>query len=226
MTKIEGASPEQRAMLEEILEGLDGTELELLSIERPEAGRHARRGEVALRASHGGDIRAHWHAMLVAGAFARRAELEGLPAPVVLVQPGSAGPITAGPIDLEPPSDRDAVVLESLARSAGGAELAELRIRRPYGFAPELTLRVREPHSFLRVVIDRVLAPFAARAWEGYYVEVLDGDGRGWVRGCSTRGGGCISSTRRDLECCGWQGLSHPIEWRPPVCPVYDRRTN
>lgn len=147
-----------------------------------------------------------------------------MPTAAVLIQPDGASGIHAHAIDLEPPSDRDGVVLESLARAAGGSLLTSLVIRRPYGYAAELTLRVDEPHSFLRSMLHGLIAPFAAPAWEGFYVEILDRDGEpGWFRGCSSRSTSCISSTRRDLECCGWQGLGHPIEWEPPVCPVFDR---
>lgn len=224
MTRIEGASAEQRMILEEILDGLEGTGLEAVSIEAVEEEWGAEEGEVAVRATHRGEPRTHWHAMLVAGAFARRLELEGLPTAAVLIQPDGASGIHARAIDLEPPSERDGVVLESLARAAGGSLLTSLAIRRPYGYAAELTLQVDEPHSFLRSVMGGLIAPFAAPAWEGFYVEILDRGGEtGWLRGCSSRSTSCISRTRRDLECCGWQGLGHPVEWAPPVCPVFDR---
>jgi hypothetical protein len=222
-TTIEGASARQAKLLDEILEGMPGTGLRSIRLSTAEAGWGAP-GDLQVKVDFDAEQpRAHWDAMLVAAAFAYRSQLEGLPQIAVWAEPTGASTVEhVRGLALEPAQARDGALLEELAKDAAGRELASLEVVRPFGYAPAVKLQVDEPHSYLRHVIATVCARLSGPMWEGSYVEVVDRAGDLlWLNACSSRLTGCRSYTRRDVECCGRQGLSTPLEWQPPECPVF-----
>jgi len=240
MAEIEGATPEQRALLEELLAEMPNTRLEALRLEPWDPidwdemaslgidrgdPRFAQPTGVALIATRPAevDVRGEWEVELLGLAFRDRAANAGLP-PVLcaghrngrfaLQWTGSQTPI---PVD-------DLPGVEAAFRRAvhaADARVASLEIFRVGGHALAATIEVDEPHSFLRYcarpffgALAPVFEPLA-----GDYVEVRDREpDRVYVRACY--GNGCSRGGREDLACCDPSYRQMALGPPRPLCPI------
>ena len=232
MVEIEGASSEQRELLRNILDGMPGCRLERVIVAGAEPPYRRRPRDVVARVDYPRDrVRAHWEGMLVAGAFRDLSAAHGLPAVAVFAEPDAARAIggdgVAIRLDLEPPHERDGVVLDALVRAAAGEELADLPVLMPYCYAAATRLRPKEPHGFLRYVLESYLQGTGhyTRLWEGSYVEVVDdGDDPIWSTGYSNRMSSGSARTRPDFACCDPFPRRSLFSPNPPPCPVFGER--
>jgi hypothetical protein len=240
MAEVEGATVEQRALLEELLAEMPSTRLEAFRIdpwdpmdwdELASLGiargdpRHARPTGVALVVTRPVDVgvRGEWENELLGIAFRDRSASAGLP-PVLAAGPRHArGPLewseSKAPLpalDLPPVEDgfRKAV-------DAADARVVALEILRVAGHALAATIEVDEPHSFVRYRFRPLLEALApiVEPLTGYYLEVRDHEPEPvYVRACFANG--CTSGARSDLACCDpfyRTGMMGPPQ---PVCPI------
>jgi hypothetical protein len=240
MARIEGASAEQRALLEELLAGMPGTRLEAfrlepwdpidwdelasLGIERGDP-RHAEPTGVALIATRPVqvDTRGEWEVELLGLAFRDRAANRGLP-PVLCAGHRDGRAALQWEHSKAPlPAEELPRVEEHFRRAveAADARVGSFEIFRVGGHAMAATIEVDEPHSFLRYrlrplfqELAPVLEPLA-----GDYVEVRDREPeRVYVRACY--GNGCIRGARADLACCDPFYRTTTMGPPRPLCPI------
>jgi hypothetical protein len=230
---IEGASSEQRRLLEEILASMESTRIPRIVI-RPFV-ETSEEGDVPLPGDHGDEIfvdtgrgfdRGHWEAELLAVAFARRSKASRLRKVACFAFSDGAKTLEWAPPAVEPLTAEALARFESDAvRAAGDSRLESFDVLRPQGHAVALAIQVDEPHAFLRLRSREFLESVAAwrERCDGIYGEIRDEQPRaaltfGWFR----HGG--FSSIRPDVECCApFLGMSHPIDWQgPPPCPLFD----
>ena len=241
MTAIEGASPQQRAILEQILGGLPSTKVRALRVApefdlEPEPDEHGtpppgwdptRPLGDALRLVDpvSPDLRTGWELELIGAAFHRASADAGL-TPIVGAFSQQGGPyFWEG--DSAPPAARpDRAAEEARIRAAAeeaGAVVERIEFLEPDGIAVAVTLRVPEAHQFLRKSLSSFTEASGHndQARAGSYLEVRDGATEPvYQLGCS--GSGCMSSSRRDVACCAPGGLSRPIlDPGPPPCPAF-----
>lgn len=231
---IEGASPEQQQLLDEILAALGPTSIEAIRLRpfdpgppedehAPAPGPHGIELHAATES-----MRGHWEAELTAAAFRARSAALGLPRVVCVSVPDSGTNLEWSDRRLQEPlgeaekSDLEATVRRAAA--VAGVEQLRFQLLHPHGTALAVAVRVAEAHRFLRSKLRPFrgeLLPWLARL-EGLYVEVLDGDPQPvWVEIASPAGGGC--AVRGDVQCCsGPVGFSQGYDWDgPPPCPVF-----
>jgi hypothetical protein len=234
---IEGASPEQRDLLLEILAGLRSAAIARIELrphepEPPEEGldppAHPRRGEDIVVDVEPYSIRASWEVDLLATTYRRRAREVKL-GRVVWGELRWSGRTYSG-TSLEgrearrPLKPQETEALQAAISTAAADELERMQVLKPDAHAVAVTLRVAEPHAFMRLRLQDFLR--AAHDWNqrlaGFYLEVRDDQPgavymQGWV------GSGGIASTRPDLECCAPPTLGMAIDAPPPPrCPVFD----
>jgi hypothetical protein len=238
MTTIEGASPEQRAILEAILDRIAAPRIRALRISpeydhEPEPDEHGNppsdwdpdkpRGDgLRLLDPEWPDHRTEWEFGLVGDAFYRISAEAGL-TPIVVTSSQQGGryfwgdDVEASGTPLDPVEEG-----ARIQRAAAAAEAAveTMEFIRLGGTAVAVTLRVPESHSFLRWAL-------------GPFLEASGHHDRGRLSSHLTirdeqadpayQLAPGMSATRQDVMCCAPGGLSHPLEWQPPSCPVYDR---
>ena len=175
-------------------------------------------------------VRSRWEGQLLAGAARTRFEGERLGSISWVSHPDGGSTVAqARALALDPPTDRDGVVLRALVEATAREELEELEILRPYGFAAAMTLRVPDAHSFIRLVLKQFLERSSRYSglWDGSLVEVRDGeDDPAWISAYTARTTAGAGWVRPDVECCddATFARSRSIAWEgPPPCPVFDR---
>lgn len=241
MIEIEGASPEQRAILEALLAGLPSTQMGRLRVE-PEYDLEPERDEhdnppadwdpttplgdaLRLLDPPRPDVRSQWELELVGMAFHRASAKSGL-TPVVAASSQNGGPYfwedtrSEGPT----PDRRDVQGRIQAAAAATGALLDRVEFLQPGGLAVAVTLAVPEAHGFLRhglTAFNQLSSEQGGLA--GTYLEVVDGSSEPvYVLAC--RDFGCMSSSRADVACCAPRGLGRGImDPGPPPCPFPSR---
>jgi hypothetical protein len=228
---IEGASPEQRQILLEILAGLASSEISGIFVS-PHTPVYE--DDVAPPPRPFGDrvavdfpsksLRPRWEATLLAEAFVARSRRVGLTKIAWLGLPREERSLEwVG----EPCEPLDAEALENLQQSiaaASGNTLERVHVLRPDAHALAVTLRIAEPHAFLR---DRLhdFTMLAEHEWipllAGLYLEVRDAElDPAYV--LARHGSGGMSSSRGNLECCAPRGFGRPEGAPPPpACPIF-----
>jgi len=216
--KIEGASPAQEAILREIFEGLESSEIEAVRVER-----HDERG-LGLEVTQPDplDVRGQWEAVLVAHAFRDRSAGNQLD-PVAWVGTPGSGHAVGGPRTARPtPQDRDEIRgrVESAAAETD-ALLDRLEILQPLGVAKAVTLAVANVHAYLRYGVRAFLklSGHYDDAFDGSFVAIVDGERLpAWVTGYAGHWG--IGTRRPDVECCDPRvSFGVPIYYSgPPPC--------
>jgi hypothetical protein len=230
---IEGASPEQRQLLHEILSGLGGPAPSRIVV-RPHEPRYEDDTVPRLPEPHGDAVvldfapegrRADWEATLLAFAFARRSSAAGLPKVAWCEWPDRGFMLELAKPSIEPLSGEAIDCFRAaVVAAAGDARLERLDVLRPDGHAFALVLRVDEPHAWLRFRSRAFL--WAAEQWrgrsDGIYIEMCDTEPAPVLRVGWHRMGG-FSGSRRDVECCApILGFGRPIGAPPrPPCPVF-----
>ncbi len=232
-TVVQGGSRRERALLRRVLDGMEPTTLERITIAPPDARRKTEAGEavaITFRPVPGTTTRRQWDQWIVAGGFSRRLLAEGLDAEVDGAD--DRGAFTARPkLDGQPdpqplPDAREAAIVTAIrnAARASDAEVVRLQVHRPYGAAVALTLAPEDPARFLK---DR-LRPLLERLdvyrprLEGVYLAVLDERRELALEwGSWTRNRAGSYWVRRDLTNCSPIRQSEaPGSDPPPACPV------
>jgi hypothetical protein len=240
MAEIEGATAEQRALLEELLAEMPGTQLEAFRLEPWDPvdwdelaslgiargdPRHARPTGVALVATRPVhvDTRGEWELELLGLAFRDRAANLALPPVLCAGHRDARAALQWEHSKARLPAEELARVEEHFRQAveAADARVGSVEIFRVGGHALAATIDVDEPHSFvryrLRPLFQALTAVFEPLA--GDYVEVRDHEPeRVYVRAC--HGNGCIRGARPDLACCDpfyRTGMMGPPR---PLCPI------
>jgi hypothetical protein len=218
MVAVEGATAEQRALLERLVADMPNTRLEALRLEPLDPG-------LALIATRPAelDVREEWETRLLGVAFRDRAAAAGLPPVLCAGHLQMRAPLDSSvakpplaPADLQQIEDRFRRAVD-----AADARVASVEIFVAAGHAIAATIEVDEPHSFLRYrarPLFHALAFVFARL-TGDYVEVRDREPeRVCVRACY--GNGCIRGARGDLACCDPFYRQLSLGPPRPLCPI------
>jgi hypothetical protein len=229
--RIEGGSPGQRRLLRSILTGVGRTGIRHVEVTGAGDWGSPRGVEVRFESKPQGDLRAGWEERLVAGVFRDRSAELGLPKVIAV---SSATLKEGSRIELSRSrAFRPFMAVDAAAVSAGvdraaersGAELERAELLQPHGLAVAIRLRVVKPARFLSKSLGTFFEELdedAAR-YEGRYLEVVDSRNRTVLEefGASRVhwGGGGPSEP---YEGCVFLGLSRPIGYDPPPCPIED----
>jgi hypothetical protein len=224
---ITGASPAQRRVLRSILAGMGRTRIE--GIELSEATGRWPDGDLVLFRVPRDDLRAEWDSHLVGGVFRDRSLTERLPTvAVVAAAHGASNVARANPDSSFRPfraEDANAVLagVEHAARKSG-AELERVELLQPEGLAVAARLQVSKPARFLserwQTLVHELDADTAR--YEGRYLEIVDGRGRPVLEefGVSRLHWGGGGPADRRYAGCVFIGISPPMSYDPPPCPV------
>ena len=216
---IAGGSPEQRALLEEIVTGLGPSMLTRIEV------RESRRGvELAAEAPRPVALRAEWEAWLVAGAFRDGSLERGLPRLVGLAVGDTWMAIQGGPWNggVDDPRTLSREVHRASGRS--GIHFDPYALLRPAGVAPAITFRTGDGAEFLTTYLPRFLEELGDPwRYEGFYLRVEGVNGeRIWEWAGSSRLATGGSGTKPGLEGCNpiQQLGSSMLSPSPPDCPA------
>lgn len=243
LPRIEGASAEQREILEEILAGLPKTRMRELRV-KPEYDLEPERDEhnnpppdwdptiplgdaLWLVEPPHPDLRTEWELEMVGAAFHRASAEAGL-APVVAALSQNGGPYfwagDTSPNGALPSRDEENARIQEAA-AATGALLDRVEFFEPGSLAVAVTLAVPEPHGFLRhgLAAFKHLSGQHDHTRAGSFLTLVDGTSDP-VYQIACRGSGCASGARRDVECCAPRGLGRGLfDPGPPPCPFPSR---
>jgi len=181
-TPITGATPEQEALLREIIAGLGRETLVRSVLLRPPTTGEAGVVGIDVRVAARNEVRADWERSLVVDAFAARSRAAGLPRVrqefvnrALNSTLDSGNPIQRRPIDADEISS--AVIAGA---EVSGARLLELELLQPNNLAASVTLVVDDPARYLDErlgsFVARLETPDAAR-FDGLFIEVVDTNG-------------------------------------------------
>ena len=239
---IEGASPEQDALLRELLgeltlqprrlaiepwDPVDWDELASLGIERGDPA-HAVPTGIALRLVEPTElsIRDEWELELLGNAFRDASARLGMPEVQCLGHASASASIREFERPEEPAPAPDSVE-ERVRRAAAltAASVQELELLQPEGLACAVVLVVAEPHGFLRYGLRAFveLSGHFDRSRRGSYLEVRDGGPEpAWITAYAQGLG--MGHARGDVTCCDpfyrGGGIEDP---GPPPCPKLER---
>jgi hypothetical protein len=228
---IHGGTPEQRALLQSIGDGLAPTGIRSVAVRTIEVVGFPSKTWVELRAEprSNGSVspRARWEALVIAGAFRDRSAEQNLGEVRYL----DGTQIAAGSPDRDPSPEAASAaerigIARAVARSADEqhAAVEQLDVLTPAGPAVVLVLRVGDPAAFVK---HRVL-PLLELWWtsarlEGGYLLVEDADGRlVYERYFSSRIPASGGRVRPELAGCDPVGrtFANPNVAPPPPCPA------
>jgi hypothetical protein len=229
---IEGALPEQRALLEGILAGLGSTRIESVflspytprfeDMHEPPPGDYGDAVTIEIDAD---DMRAVWDATLLANAFASGSKATGLRKVAWFSLPKQAGRLENAGDVIEPLGAEEIDSFRGeLAEAAQTADVEHLDVLEPQGHAFAFAVRVEEPHAFLRFHGWDVLQ--AVERWtprcDGVYAEIRDGEAEPALILARHRRGG-FRRSRNEVSCC-IPGMRRSLPGQPtapPNCPVF-----
>jgi len=230
--EVVGGSPEQRALLAEILAGMGTPLLERVVVREPDPiWNYAEPGdvEVVVEDVKGSGVRGWWDAWVVALSFGDRSEELCLPRVVAGMVRGD-GSLLVGPDEPPPrPPCRDASEEDASALAARhGAVLVRFERLTPGMLAYAVTVAAPHPAGFLEAELER----FSEGVWSlatgcaGSYLEILDDDGGlVWAGGIAHSNGTTMFThrIRKGLEGCDLPPISIPdpeTYVEPPPCPA------
>lgn len=222
LPKIEGASPKQAAVLQEILGGIGRTDVAKITVAKARKDMPGPADAVQLIFEVPLEDRvANWHMDLIANAFRERSRELGLPA-VVFSSGGRGGQALVGQpsygaadLDGALAQAREIAIRIREAAAQHGAKVRRLQLIRPRRFAFILELQTEDPAEFLRSGFRDVMRPLyeaGIRSYDGWSIEVVDGEGK------FVLGSGGWFSVRRDLEACA--PVIVGTDTNPPPCPA------
>jgi hypothetical protein len=246
MTRIEGASTDQHALLEELLAGIPNTQIAVLRV-APEYNLEPERDEddkpldpnwdpttplgdaLVLVEPERPDFRTEWEFELVGAAFHRLSYERGLPQ-VVVVRSADVGTSFwhDESLRLEAQIREELEIAVQAAASTTGALLDRVEFLEVDGLAAAVSVAVPEAHGYLRHGLEAFaqLSRLSDFGLAGAFVEVVDGDPQPVHVMFRARPGAGFgtSSSRSDVRCCAPGGLSRAIDDSgPPPCPFPSR---
>jgi hypothetical protein len=230
---VSGGTPEQRALVRSIVEGLAPTELEHVRILAPDPagtplGIDAAELSVTPHHRERGSSRAYWEELLIAGAFRDRSAEEGL-MKVIWVEGVQGGALIdlRGRKPTSPARPASTAERTSIARMVSArarrarATVEQLDVVSPHGPAVVLIVRVDDAAAFLRHrFLPMVEGWWVANRLEGSYVLVRDRDGS--VVQETMHASRLLASSyyvRPDLAGCDPIVHFSPVR-EPPPCPA------
>jgi hypothetical protein len=226
-TAIIGASRRQERVLREILAGIGGTPIRRITVKG--AGKDFRphpAGAVGVVFRYRDDFEAYWHSWIVGQAFVDRSQREALPSVVYVATKGEASRVAPSRATPAPPLSPDERVrlTDSLTAAAerAGAELRSVEVLRPDGTAIAISVRVDDPARFLYQryhILEERAARLVPRFPGGLMLSVRDAEGR-VVRSGFNIGSLGASQVADKYRGCTSLGLSTPLHYRPPPCPL------
>jgi hypothetical protein len=233
-TAVAGGRPRERALLRQVLRGMEKTTLTRAVIGPDEGRREIERGAavpIAFTLAAGGpSVRRQWEQWIVAGAFSRRLDAAGLSAEVDASDPKgafTARPKLSGQPDPRPLTRRqERAVVQAIRRAArrSGGNLVRLEVHQPYGAAVAIAIAAEDPARFLKEELRPLISRLDAQRakLEGMYLAVLDGDRQLALEwGAWTRNPAGSYWVRRDLANCSPIEQSEPPGTEPPPdCPA------
>jgi hypothetical protein len=188
-------------------------------------------GDVVVFRTARGDLRADWEAHLVGGVLRDRSLRDGLPRIAVVASWSGASSVAR----FEPDSrfrpfgvTEVGAVVAGVERAAqrSGAELERVELLQPEGLAVAIRLRVTKPARFLSEDLDTVFEELDADTarYEGRYLEVVGPQGRPVLEefGASRLHWGGGGPVDKRYAGCAFLGISAPMGYKPPPCPVED----
>lgn len=238
MTEIEGATAEQRVLLEELLSRMPNTRLEAFRLEPFDVvdwdelaslgiargdPRHARPTGVALIVTRPVDVgvRGEWENELLASAFRDRSANLGLLPVLAAGHRHARGSLewreSKAPLPGEDPFRIEGAFREAAA--AADARVVSFETFQVAGHA--LAATVDEPHSFVRYRFRPLLQALApvVEPLTGYYLEARDREPEPvYLRACFANG--CRSGARDDLACCDPFYRTTVMGPPRPLCPI------
>jgi hypothetical protein len=181
---ISGGSPEQRALLGEIAEGIGPSALRALSVTT--SGRGV---ELVAEPLPDAGLRGEWEGWLVAGAFRDRSRDRGLPQVVGLSIGDRWMSIEGDPWSggLDDPRALSREIHSADGRSS--VHFDEYALLQPAGVVPAVTFRTNDEEEFLKQYLPRFLEELGdPRRYEGFFFRVEDPAGNPlWEWGGSSR---------------------------------------
>lgn len=234
--RVAGGTSVQRALLRQILHGLEPARIRAIRIGPPaRIWRPFPRKAVELFVSvPRRDLRAEWQAWPLGGAFHDRSRALRLP-PAVALQLTVVGELRKegfrlGQSEQAPPpraTPAAARALEQKLRGAAGeagARIDALLVSAPDGVAGAIRLRVSDPAPFLAKRAPGFVAAFSSRIKrdDGIYVIAVDDGGRFvWALAQATRVSTIKERIRADLVGCDpLPPLGNTTNSEPPPCPA------
>src|SRR5437763_8432598 len=239
---IEGASPEQDALLRKLLgeltlqphrlasepwDPVGWDELASLGVERGDRA-YAEPTGVALYLLEPTELsmREEWELELLGSAFRDASARLGLPEVQCVGHANASASIRSVERLEEPAPTRDSAE-EQVRRAAllTTAHVEELDLLQPDGLACAVVLAVAEPHGFLRYGLRAFveLSGHFDRSRRGSYLEIRDGgDQASWITAYAQGHG--IGHVRDDLRCCDpFDRGGALLDPGPPPCPKLER---
>jgi hypothetical protein len=222
-TEIVGASPQQEELLRFTLSGVGDRRIKTVAVEEVENG-WGDPGDVGLkftpRPEATDDMRMSWEAFLIGDAFAERSRDLNLPPVAYVSIPGETS-VVGAPNDPSRRSEatiRDFVARLEKASVKAKAEVREIEVLKPLGYAVAVTVEVPDPANFL----DQRAHAFFERLGEGpadFDLRFVDSSGARVSENWHAGSGGAVW-IRHELEGCSPYLVSGPTDYKPPPCPV------
>jgi hypothetical protein len=222
-TEIVGATPKQEEVLLEALSGVGDRRIETITV--AEAKWAGEPGEVSVsfrpRPKAADDMRMTWEAQMIGEAFALRSQELGLPSVASIGVPGMVSAV--GPLNPDPAARTEQRVRTFADRVVNEAELADADVRqieilRPLGYAIAVTLQVSDPATFLDRRAPRLFERLGEPPGE-FELSIVDSDGARVAENWNAGSTGSVW-VRRDLDGCSPYLVSRPVAYKPPPCLV------
>jgi hypothetical protein len=233
---VRGGTPEQRALLKQIIARLHPVALGSLTISAvTDKGVKPRPGDVQLTATRRrglgsrGESRAGWEAWMIGGAFRDRSAALGLPR-LLWMSDADGGERLQPPFvrGTRPFSGSLAALRATVQQAAATAgRVIAIRVGNPLGGTADVTLQTSRPIWFLRHGVDTIEAALRNQELDGALIDAYEQDGKHlgtW--GYSNRlSSGLAGVWDRTLQTCASFTIGGgPLGVAPPLpCPSWKR---
>jgi hypothetical protein len=220
-TEIVGASPKQKEILLASLSGVGDRRIEKITVAKAEPNWGVPGGvgvQFTPRPEASADMRASWEAFLIGDAFTKRSRELSLP-PVAYVSVPGVGASASGEPGWASTEEQVKAFIRRLEVESerAGAQIREVEVLRPLGYAVAATLEVPDPAAFL----DRRAPDFFERLGKppgDFDLRIVDSKGGRVSENWNSGSGGAVW-VRKDLEGCSPYIVSLPSSYEPPPCP-------
>jgi hypothetical protein len=222
-TEIVGATPKQEEVLLKALLGVGDRRIETITV--AEDNWAGKPGDVSVsfrpRPKAADDMRMPWEAQMIGEAFALRSRELGLPSVASIAVPGMASAVGAlNPDPVARTEERVSAFADRVVKEAelADAEVRQIEILRPLGYAVAVTLQVSDPATFLDRRALRLFERLGEPPGE-FDLSIVDSDGARVAENWNAGSTGSVS-VRGDLDGCSPYLVSRPVSHEPPPCPV------